>query len=166
MLHDELAAVLAGRTPRHEDLAQLRYARMVIDESMRLYPPAHTLGREAIAPDEVLGHRIPAGATVLIVPWMLHRKPALWEHPDRFEPERFSPERAAARPRYAYIPFGAGPRICIGAAFAIEEALLILATIAQRYRLHLKPGHPVEPQGLITLRPRYGLPMRLERRRS
>jgi cytochrome P450 len=97
---------------------------------------------------------------------MLHRKPSLWEHPDRFEPERFSPERAAARSRYAYIPFGAGPRICIGAAFAIEEALLILSTIAQRYRLHLKPGHPVEPQGLITLRPRYGLPMRLERRRS
>jgi cytochrome P450 len=95
---------------------------------------------------------------------MLHRKPSLWEHPDRFEPERFAPERAAARSRYAYIPFGAGPRICIGAAFAIEEALLILATIAQRYRLRLKPGHPVEPQGLITLRPRYGLPMRLERR--
>jgi cytochrome P450 len=124
------------------------------------------LGREAIGPDEVLGHRIPAGATVLIVPWMPHRKPSLWEHPDRFEPERFAPERTAARPRYAYIPFGAGPRICIGAAFAIEEALLILATIAQRYRLHLKPGHPVEPQGLIKLRPRYGLPMRLERRRS
>jgi cytochrome P450 len=95
---------------------------------------------------------------------MLHRKPSLWDNPDRFEPQRFSPERAAARARYAYIPFGAGPRICIGAAFAIEEALLILATIAQRYRLRLKPGHPVEPQGLITLRPRYGLQMRLERR--
>ncbi|HMK70023.1 MAG TPA: cytochrome P450 [Xanthobacteraceae bacterium] len=163
-LHDELAAVLGGRTPRHEDLSQLRYARMVIDESMRLYPPAHTLGREAVAADEILGHRIPAGATVLIVPWMLHRKPSLWENPDRFEPERFAPEHAAARHRYAYIPFGAGPRICIGAAFAIEEALLILATIAQRYRLRLKPGHPVEPQGLITLRPRYGLPMFLQRR--
>ena len=163
-LHDELAAVLGGRTPRHEDLAELRYARMVIDESMRLSPPAHTLGREAIAADEVIGHRIPAGATVLIVPWILHRKPSLWENPDRFEPERFSPERSAAHPRYAYIPFGAGPRICIGAAFAIEEALLILATVAQRYRLHLRPGHPVEPQGLITLRPRYGLPMTLERR--
>jgi cytochrome P450 len=137
---------------------------MVIDESMRLYPPAHTLGREAIAGDEVIGHRIPAGATVLIVPWILHRKPSLWENPDRFEPERFSPDRSAARPRYAYIPFGAGPRICIGAAFAIEEALLILATIAQRYRLRLKPGHSVEPQGLITLRPRYGVPMTLERR--
>jgi cytochrome P450 len=103
---------------------------------------------------------------VLIVPWMLHRKPSLWEHPDRFEPERLAPERAAGRPRYAYIPFGAGPRICIGGAFAIEEALLILATIAQRYRLRLKPGHPVELQGLITLRPRYGLPMTLERRQS
>jgi len=163
-LHAELAAVLGGRTPRHEDLAQLRYARMVIDESMRLYPPAHTLGREAIAADEVIGHHIPAGATVLVVPWILHRKPSLWHNPDRFEPERFSPERSASRPRYTYIPFGAGPRICIGAAFAIEEALLILATIAQRYRLRLKPGHRVEPQGLITLRPRHGLPMTLERR--
>ena len=163
-LYDELAAVLAGRTPCYEDLDDLRYTRMVIEESMRLYPPAHTLAREPIVADEVLGHRIPAGAAVLIVPWLLHRKPSLWENPDRFEPERFAPERASARPRFAYIPFGAGPRICIGAAFAMAEAMLILATIAQRYRLHLKPGHPVEPQGLITLRPRYGLQMRLERR--
>ena len=163
-LHDELAKVLAGRIPRHEDLVELRYTRMVIEESMRLYPPAHTLTHQSVAPDEVLGHRIPAGATVLIVPWLLHRKPSLWENPDRFEPERFSPERSAARPRFAYIPFGAGPRVCIGAAFAMEEALLALAMIAQRYRLHLKPGHPVEPQGLITLRPRYGLRMLLERR--
>jgi len=163
-LYDELANVLAGRTPSHEDLANLRYTRMVIEESMRLYPPVHTLVREAIAPDELLGHRIPVRATILIVPWLLHRKPSLWERPDRFEPERFSPERTSSRPRFAYIPFGAGPRICIGAAFAMEEALLILAMIAQRYRLHLKTGHPVEPQGLITLRPRYGLRMVLERR--
>jgi cytochrome P450 len=163
-LHDELANVLAGRAPRHEDLANLPYTRMVIEESMRLYPPAHTLLREAIAPDEVHGHFVPAGATVLIVPWLLHRKPSLWERPDCFEPERFSAERAWSRPRFAYLPFGAGPRICIGAAFAMEEAMLILATIAQRYRLHLKTDHPVEPQGLITLRPRYGLPMVLERR--
>jgi cytochrome P450 len=165
-LHEELARVLEGRTPRHEDVANLPYARMVLEEAMRLYPPAHTLGRQPIAADEVSGHRIPAGATVLIVPWMLHRKPSLWEHPDRFEPERFSPERTAARPRFTYLPFGAGPRICIGAAFAMEEGILILATIAQRYRLRLKPGHPVEPQGLITIRPRYGLPMILERRRA
>jgi cytochrome P450 len=165
-LHAELATVLGGRTPRNEDIPNLRYTRMVIDESTRLYPPAHTLSRAPIRADEVLGHRIPAGATVLIVPWMLHRKPSLWERADRFEPERFSPERAAARPRFAYIPFGAGPRICIGAAFALAEATLILATIAQRYRLHLKPGFPVEPQGLITLRPRNGLRMILERRQS
>ena len=164
-LHSELAAVLAGRTPRHDDLANLPYTRMVIEESMRLYPPAHTLAREAVAADEVLGSKIPAGATVLIVPWLLHRKSTIWERPDRFEPERFSPERAAARPRFGYIPFGAGPRICIGAAFAMAEAMLILATIAQRYRLQLAPGHPVEPQGLITLRARHGMKMMLRRRK-
>ncbi len=165
-LHNELAALLGGRTPRYEDVANLPYARMVIEESMRLYPPAHTFGREPIADDEILGHRIPAGADVLILPWLLHRKPQLWEDPDRFDPERFTPERVAARPRFAYLPFGAGPRICIGAAFAMTEAILILATVAQRYRLHLKTGHQVEPQGLITLRPRFGLKMILEQRQS
>jgi cytochrome P450 len=163
-LHDELAAVLGDRTPRYEDIGKLRYTRMVIEESMRLYPPAHTMSRSPIAADEVLGQRIPARAEVLIVPWLLHRKPSLWENPDRFDPERFAPERAAARPRFAYIPFGGGPRICIGAAFAMAEAMLILATIAQRYQLRLKPGFPVEPQGLITLRPRNGLRMFLTRR--
>jgi cytochrome P450 len=163
-LHAELTTALAGRTPRHEDLASLRYTRMVIEESMRLYPPAHTMAREPIAADHILGHRIPVGALVLIVPWLLHRKPSLWEQPHCFDPERFSSERVFARPRFAYIPFGAGQRICIGAAFAMTEAMLILAMIAQRYRLRLKRGHPVEPQGLITLRPRYGLRMTLQRR--
>jgi cytochrome P450 len=165
-LHAELDAVLAGRPPRHEDLARLPYTRMVIEESMRFYPPAHTLSRAALADDEVLGHRIPKGAQVLIVPWLVHRNPKLWESPDRFDPERFAPELAAARHRFAYIPFGAGPRICIGAAFAMAEAMLILTTIAQRYRLRLVPGFPVEPQGLITLRPRHGMRMTLERRSS
>jgi len=163
-LNDELGTVLGGRTPRHEDIADLHYTRMVIEESMRLYPPAHTFGRQPIAADEILGHRIPVGAEVLIMPWLIHRKPSLWENPDRFDPERFAPERSASRQRFAYIPFGAGPRICIGAGFAMTEAVLILATIAQRYRLRLGPGHPVEPQGLITLRPRYGLRMTLEAR--
>ena len=163
-LHDELAVVLGPRTPRSEDLAQLRYTRMVIEESMRLFPPAHIMGRQPVGDDEVLGHRIPAGSTVLILPWLLHRKPALWDNPNSFDPERFAPDRAARRPRFAYIPFGAGPRICIGAAFAMAEAMIMLATIAQRYRLRLKPGFPVEPQGLITLRPRHGLQMTLERR--
>lgn len=164
-LHAELEAVLGGRAPRHEDLAGLPYTRMVIEEAMRLYPPAHTLSRQAIGADEVLGRRIPPGALVFILPWLVHRNRKLWDRPERFEPERFAPDRAAGRPRFAYIPFGAGPRICIGAAFAMTEALLILATVAQRYRLRLVPGHKVEPQGLITLRARYGMRMDFERRR-
>jgi cytochrome P450 len=163
-LHAELDAVLAGRPPRHEDLARLPYSRMVIEESMRLYPPAHTISRQAIGDDAVLGHRIPARAAIIMAPWLLHRKPSLWNDPLRFDPERFSPERSAQRHRFAYIPFGAGPRICIGMAFAMAEAVLILATIAQRDRLRLKAGHPVEPQGLITLRPRYGMRMHVLRR--
>jgi cytochrome P450 len=164
-LHAELDRVLDGRPPHHADLAALPFTRMVIDESMRLYPPAHTLSRTAMAEDVVLGRRIPKGSTILIVPWLLHRNPRLWDRPERFEPERFAPERAQSRHRFAYIPFGAGPRICIGAAFALAEACLILATLAQHYRLALKPGFPVEPQGLITLRPRHGMRMLLARRR-
>jgi cytochrome P450 len=163
-LHAELDAVLAGRPPRHDDLANLPYTRMVIEESMRLYPPAHTLARQAVAADQVLGVKVPAGGMVLIAPWLLHRKASLWPDPERFDPERFAPERSASRPRFAYIPFGAGPRICIGAAFAMTEAMLILALIAQRFSLRLKPGHPVEPQGLITLRARHGMKMLLQRR--
>ena len=157
---EELRAVLNGRTPHYGDIASLRYTRMVIEESMRLYPPAHTMAREPIAVDYVLGQRIPPGAIVLIAPWLLHRKASLWPEPHRFNPDRFMTEQ----PRFSYIPFGAGQRICIGAAFAMTEAILILATIAQRYRLRLKPGQPIEPQGLITLRPRYGMPMKLQRR--
>jgi cytochrome P450 len=164
-LHAELDRVLGGRPPRHADLAALPFTRMVIDEAMRLYPPAHTLSRTAMAEDVVLGRRIPKGSTILIVPWLLHRNPRLWERPERFEPQRFAPERAQSRHRFAYIPFGAGPRICIGAAFALAEGCLILATLAQHYRLALKPGFPVEPQGLITLRPRHGMRMLLARRR-
>ena len=163
-LHGELGEVLGGRVPRYEDLANLHYTRMVIEESMRLYPPAHTMAREPARDDHLLGRRIPAGALVLIVPWLLHRKRALWEDPHRFNPERFLPDRVLTRPRFAYIPFGAGQRICIGAAFAMTEAMLIVATIARRYRLRLNLSHPIEPQGLITLRPRYGLRMFLERR--
>lgn len=163
-LQAEFQSVLGGRAPQHEDLVRLPYARMVIEEAMRLYPPAHTLSRAAIAPDQVLGTHIPKGSTLLIVPWLLHRNPKLWESPERFDPERFAPERAAHRHRFAYIPFGAGPRICIGAAFAMAEAVLLLATVAQRYRLRLVPGFPVDPQGLITLRPRHGMRMILERR--
>src|SRR5271170_4977337 len=151
-LHAELDAVLGGRAPVHEDLEKLTYTRMVIDESMRIYPPVHTIAREAIAEDTLAGRHIPGGSNVMISPWLVHRHVKLWKDPGRFNPERFSPEQSAARPRFAYLPFGGGRRICIGAAFAIAEAAILLATLAQRYRPRLVPGHSVEPQGLITLR--------------
>jgi cytochrome P450 len=165
-LHLELDQVLAGEAPGIEDVARLPYTRRVIEEALRLYPPLHTLAwRGAINDDEVCGFKIPKGATITIVPWVLHRHTKLWERPGEFDPDRFSPEQCKARPRYAYLPFGAGPRVCIGASFVMMAVSLILATIAQRYRLRLVAGHPVEAQGLIALRPRYGLKVTLEERR-
>jgi cytochrome P450 len=160
-LHAELESVLGGRAPMHADLSKLTYTRMVVEESMRIYPPVHTIGREAIADDALVGRHIPKGSTILISPWVLHRHVKLWDNPGRFDPERFSPERSAARPRFSYLPFGGGKRICIGAAFALAEATILLATLARRYSLRMVPGHPVEPQGLITLRARYGMKMLL-----
>jgi cytochrome P450 len=158
-LHAELESVLKGRLPTLEDLGQLVYTRMVIDESMRLYPPAHIITREAMADDELAGRRVPKGSNVLIAPWVLHRHVKLWQNPARFDPERFRPDCVSSRPRFAYLPFGGGRRICIGAAFATAEATLLLATIAQSFQLRLVAGHPVEPQGLITLRARHGMKM-------
>ena len=163
-LLDELAAALGGRPPAHDDIQKLRYTRMVLEESMRLYPPAHTMSREALADDEIMGYRVPKGSAVLISPWLLHRHEKLWDEPGVFDPQRFAPERAAMRPRYAYIPFGGGPRICIGAGFAMQEAILIVATLAQRFILRPAPGARVEPLGLITLKPKGGMPMIVERR--
>ncbi|MGA9245373.1 MAG: cytochrome P450 [Silvibacterium sp.] len=160
VLHAELDRVLAGRVPALDDLARLPYTRMVLEETLRLYPPFPTMAwRGALADDEVCGVKIPKGATVSIAPWVLHRHKKLWDHPEQFDPERFSPDRSAGRSRYAYLPFGTGPRVCIGASFAMTEMMLVLATLAQRYRLRLVPGQKVEPQGLISLRPRYGLKM-------
>jgi cytochrome P450 len=160
-LHAELDTVLGGRVPSHDDLSKLTYTRMVVEESMRIYPPVHTIARQAMADDTLVGRRIPKGSTVMIVPWLLHRHVKLWENPGRFDPERFSPERSSTRARFSYLPFGGGKRICIGAAFALAEATILLATLAQRYSLRVVPGHPVEPQGLITLRARHGMKMLL-----
>jgi cytochrome P450 len=163
-LHAELDAVLGTRAPTAADVARLKYTRMVLEESMRLYPPVHTMSRQALADDTVVGHTVAKGTDVMIVPWLLHRHRKLWDEPDRFDPERFAPERAGNRHRFAYLPFGGGPRICIGMGFAMMEAILLLARMAQDWRLALKPGQEVVPIGLITLRPRDGLPMRLVRR--
>jgi cytochrome P450 len=163
-LHAELASVLGGRAPAHDDLNKLTYTRMVVEESMRIYPPVHTMARAAIGEDTLVGRRIPKGSTIMIAPWLLHRHVKLWENPGQYDPERFSPERSAARARFAYLPFGGGKRICIGAAFALAEATILLATLAQRYALRVVPGHPVEPQGLITLRARHGMKMLLKPR--
>jgi cytochrome P450 len=163
-LEAELDAVLGARPPEYGDLVRLPYARMVIEEAMRLYPPAWGISRQAIGPDEIGGYHIPRGWVVLVVPFVIHRLPAYWEDPERFDPDRFTPERAGARPKFAYLPFGAGPRQCIGNQFAMIEAHLVLATLAQRYRLSLTSGPPVEPWPLVTLRPRHGVRMQIERR--
>jgi len=164
-LEDEIDAVLDGRPPEYADLANLPYLRMVVDEALRLYPPAWGVSREALADDQLGGFRLPRGWLAFVIPYVLHRLPAFWQDPECFDPERFSPERCADRPKFVYIPFGAGPRQCIGNQFALIETQLSLATLAQSYRLHFQPGHRADPWPLITLRPRFGMPMIVERRR-
>jgi cytochrome P450 len=163
-LEEEIDTVLNGRPPEYADLVNLPYTRMVIDEAMRLYPPAWGFSRQALADDELGGFHLPRGWLAFVIPYVLHRLPAFWQDPDAFDPERFLPERSADRPKFVYLPFGAGPRQCIGNQFALIEAQLIVATLAQAYRLHLVPRHRVEPWPLITLRPRFGMPMIIERR--
>ena len=164
-LHAELDVVLGGRVPTYEDLEKLSYTRMVIDEAMRPYPPAPLLtGRVAREADEICGRRIARGTQIIIPPWVLHRHCTLWDNPDRFDPERFSREKSATRLRFAYLPFGGGPRICIGAQLAVTEVSLLIATMAQRYRLKLVPGQDIVLLHRVTLRPRGGIRMQLERR--
>ena len=124
---------------------------------MRLYPPAWIFDRQAVADDEVRGYRIPAGATVMISPYVLHRHPDFWERPDEFDPERFSPEGSAGRPRYAYFPFGGGQRLCVGNIFAMVEARLVFATLAQKWRFTLSPEDTLELVPSITIRPKHGI---------
>jgi cytochrome P450 len=161
-LHTELDEVLAGQPPSVEHLPRLPYTRMILEETLRLYPPTFSLSRRALVDDEIGGYTLPAKSTILLCPYTTHRHPAFWEDPDEFNPERFLPERAAARPHFAYFPFGGGPRQCIGNQFALMEAQLILATIAQRYRLRLASQHRVEAEVVLTIRPRHGLPMALQ----
>jgi cytochrome P450 len=164
-LHAELDAELGGRAPDAPDLPRLVFTRALVQEVMRLYPPVpNLLARRAAKRDVIAGVTIPRGAMVGVTPWIVHRHRRLWDEPDRFDPERFLGEAGGARPRLAYIPFGAGPRTCIGAQLAMSEIMLVLASVAQRYRLRLAPGQTVELQHRVTLRPVGGMRMRLERR--
>jgi cytochrome P450 len=158
-LRAEATEVLGDRMPVHEDLHRLRYTAMVIEEVMRLYPPVWMLSRLAQAPDEVGGYHVPAGVDVLICPYTLHRHPEFWDHPDRFDPERFDPARAPDRPRYAYIPFGAGPRFCVGNNLGLMEATFVVAMVTRELRLTAVPGYRVVPEPMLSLRVRGGLPM-------
>lgn len=159
----ELARVLGGRLPGLSDVPRLVYARAVFEETIRLYPPVPVLARQALRDERIRGRAIPAGSLVMVVPWLLHRHRRYWEDPDRFLPERFLPENAHKLVRHAYLPFSTGPRICAGAAFGLTEAILCLATLAQRVRLRLAPGAAVEPVCRLTLRPGDRLPMLVER---
>ena len=155
-LHAELEAVLDGRVPTADDVARLTYTRAVVAETMRLYPPAWTLGRRVLRDYRWDGHQIPAGSLILMSQWIVQRDPRWWPDPTRFDPQRWLGD-ASTRPRFAYFPFGAGNRVCIGESFAWSEGILVLATLAQQWRFVLDPGHPVEPQPLITLRTRHGV---------
>jgi cytochrome P450 len=162
-LRTELDEVLGAggdrRVPALEDLQGLPYTKLVVDETLRLYPPAWITNRQAIADDEILDHLIQAGAFVTLSPYVLHRHPDYWDHPEEFDPERFTPERSVGGLRFAYFPFCGGPRQRIGQIMALIEAQLVLATVLGRYRLRSVSDGPVEAEALATLRPRGGLPM-------
>lgn len=161
-LRAEAVSVLGGRAARFEDLPALPFARAVVEETLRLYPPIPLLAREAQQDVELAGQPVPKGGIVMVVPWLLHRHRALWPKPDHFLPERFLPD-APPRPRHAFIPFSLGPRVCTGAHFAMAEATICLATLAQRFAPRLAPGTQVFPVCRLTLRPGERLPMLLDR---
>jgi cytochrome P450 len=160
-LRREVREVLHGHLPRYADLENLPNIGMVLDESLRLFPTAWTLGRRAIGEDEIDGYHVPANTVIAICIYTLHRHPRFWDKPDVFDPERFSPENLKKRNKFAYIPFGAGPRQCIGNNFGLMEAALVLTCILQRFELHLLPGMDVQPQALFVLRPSRDMMMSL-----
>jgi cytochrome P450 len=157
----EEARALGDRPITIEDLPRLTYTSWVVQEAMRLYPPVWVFERQAIADDVVAGYAIPKGTIVAVSPWALHRNPRYWENPEGFDPERFRPDEVEKRPRCAYLPFATGPRQCIGNAFALMEAQIVLATVARKWRLSLIPGGNAVPDPKVTLRPRDGLQMTL-----
>ena len=163
-LHAELDTFPANASFGFGDLPALRYTEMVLAESMRLFPPAWILGRRALVDYEVGGYVIPKNSIVTACQWVTHRDPRFFPEPDRFDPERFRREAREARPKFSYFPFGGGPRVCIGESFAWMEGMLLLATLARRWRMRLVPGQAIVPLPSITLRPKHGMRMVLEKR--
>ena len=163
-VYAEVDEALGGRDPRADDLSALQYTGWVFEEAMRLYPPVWTISRTATRDDEVCGKPIPKGTTVMLSPYAMHRNPEIWPEPEEFRPERFHPDEVAKRPRYSYFPFGGGPRVCLGNRFAMMEAKIMMAMVIQRYRLSVLPGQEIVAEPMITLRPRNGIRMDLERR--
>jgi cytochrome P450 len=162
----ELKESLQGRLPAYEDIPRLPYTEMVIAESIRLFPPAWAIGRRVVAEQPLGGYFVPAKAIVLISPFVTHRDPKYFPEPERFDPERWTPENRESRPQFAYVPFGGGPRRCIGEGFAWAETILVLATLASKWRPRLAAEARIEAKALITLRPKFGMPMRIERRNA
>lgn len=162
----ELCEVLDGRAPEFADLPRLVYTEKVVREAMRLYPPAYAMARIALQDCEIRGYRIPAGASVVFSQWIVHRDARFYDQPERFLPERWTDEFARRLPKFAYFPFGGGPRICIGASFAQMEAVLLLATMAQKFKLSLVPEQSLDFLPAITLRPRHGIRFVLSRRQG
>jgi cytochrome P450 len=161
----ELEEVLGGRAPTLADMPRLVYTEKIVKEAMRLYPPAYAVGREAINDCEVGGYRVPAGTQIFMFTWVVHRDPRFFDEPEQFKPERWTAEFTGRLPKYAYFPFGGGPRVCIGNSFAMMEIILLMATVAQRFRLRTAPGQVVELFPAMSLRPRDGIKMTIEERR-
>ncbi len=165
-LAEELRTELGERVPTPDDLPRLRYTEMVLKEVMRLYPAVWGIGRRAVTECELGGYRIPAGSNIFILQWRTQRDPRFFPDPERFDPERWreDPVRSGKIPRFAYFPFGGGPRVCVGASFAMMEATLLLAMIQQKFHLELVPDHPIKIFATVTLRPKYGIRMIPQRR--
>jgi cytochrome P450 len=165
-LESELAEVLGGRVPQASDLPRLAYTRRAIEESLRIFPPVWGVVRDARVADEIGGYHIPARSMVVLSPYITHRHPAFWPEPERFDPDRFLPERVAERPKFAWFPFLGGPHQCIGQEFAMMELTLVVAMVAQWFRLELSPDYRLEVKPMLSLRPRGPLWMSLRRRES
>jgi len=164
-LWQELDEVLGGREPEAADMPRLKFTEMITKEALRLYPPAYAVGREAVKDCEIGGYFVPAGMQVFMPTWVVQKDARFFEAPHDFKPERWTPEFVASLPKYAYFPFGGGPRICIGNSFAMMEIVLLMATVAQKFRLQLAPNQKVTLQPAMSLRPRDGIKMTLSRRR-